>query len=164
MKKITTKVLTIVAACAAMVFASCAQPSTSGNSGNGGNGGNSGSVTVWEGNTVFENWKKTSGEDINISKDVITDDTIGLKITWSASASEGITLKMQDMNWGSNSNMKFKKSDADDFAEQSYLWATSTTTDFTFDAASLATVKQYGVQVYGDKITITKVELLKGSN
>lgn len=30
MKKITTKVLTIVAACAAMVFASCAQPSTSG--------------------------------------------------------------------------------------------------------------------------------------
>lgn len=30
MKKIGTKVLTIVAACAAMVFASCAQPSTSG--------------------------------------------------------------------------------------------------------------------------------------
>lgn len=161
MKKITTKVLTIVAACAAMVFASCAQPSTSGN---GGNGGNSGSATVWEGNTVFEGWTKTSGEEINISKDVITDDTIGLKITWSASASGGITLKMQDMNWGSNGDMKFKKSDDADFAVQSYLWATSTTTDFTFDAASLATVKQYGVQVYGDKITITKVELLKGSN
>lgn len=39
MKKITTKVLTIVAACAAMVFASCAQPSTSGSgAGAGGNG------------------------------------------------------------------------------------------------------------------------------
>lgn len=37
MKKITTKVLTIVAACAAMVFASCAQPSTSGSGAGDGN-------------------------------------------------------------------------------------------------------------------------------
>lgn len=41
MKKITTKVLTIVAACAAMVFASCAAPSTvnGGDDKNNGNGG-----------------------------------------------------------------------------------------------------------------------------
>lgn len=158
MKKITTKVLTILAACAAMVFASCAQPSTSGS----GAGAGTDSKVVWEGSTTFTNWAKGSAEnDINIEKEKITENTTGLRITWSASASSGVVLKMQDMNWGSNGDMSFKKPDDEGFGTECYLWATSTTTDFTFNSISLSTVKQYGVQVYGDKITITKVELIE---
>ena len=51
MKKITTKVLTIVAACAAMVFASCAQPSTSGS-------GAGGESKVELGLSSMDGWKK----------------------------------------------------------------------------------------------------------
>lgn len=54
MKKITTKVLTIVAACAAMVFASCAQPSTSGSGA--GAGGNDDKVVL--GLSSMDGWGK----------------------------------------------------------------------------------------------------------
>lgn len=127
-------------------------------------GGSDTSAAAWEGNTVFEGWNKTSGEDVNIAKDKITEKTVGLKITWSASAETGITLKMQAMNWDDASydkSIKFKKSDDADFVTDEYLWPTSTTTDFTFDEESLAKVKEYGVQVYGDKITVTKVEIIE---
>lgn len=54
MKKIATKVLTIVAACAAMVFASCAQPSTSGSGA--GAGENDDKVVL--GLSSMDGWRK----------------------------------------------------------------------------------------------------------
>ncbi|WP_407399557.1 hypothetical protein [Treponema sp.] len=121
-------------------------------------------TAAWVGNTTFEEWNKSSGEDINIGKDKITTNTIGLRITWSAEVDSGVVLKMQAMNWGeSNRDVKFKKNGDTDYSDNCYLWKTSTTTDFTIAEDSLSKIKEYGVQVYGDKITITKVEIIESN-
>lgn len=63
MKKITTKVLTIVAACAAMVFASCAQPSTSGSgAGDTGAGGDIEPTSTYAKYTMQATEKADAGE------------------------------------------------------------------------------------------------------
>lgn len=117
------------------------------------------SAVIWTGNNTLADWDKGS---IDLEKELITADTIGLKLTWSATATEGVNLQMQDMNWGSSKKMKIKKPDDAGFNEEIYLWATSTETEFTFDSESLTRLKAYGVQIFGDKVTITKVELIKG--
>ena len=125
-------------------------------------GGSTTPAAAWEGSTTFTSWKKGEGEtDINIGPEKLTSKTTGLKIYWSASADEGITLKMQTMNGASSHDVKFKKPDDPEFKDVCYLWATTTNTVFTIDSADLEDFRQYGVQVYGDKITVTKVEIIE---
>lgn len=125
-------------------------------------GGSTTPAAAWEGSTTFTSWKKGEGEtDIKIGPEKLTSKTTGLKIYWSASAGEGITLKMQTMNGASSHDVKFKKPDDPEFKDVCYLWATTTNTVFTIDSADLEDFRQYGVQVYGDKITVTKVEIIE---
>lgn len=73
MKKITTKVLTIVAACAAMVFASCAAPSTV-NGGDDKNNGNGGSVLFEDAAGWSVDWEAKRFEASKFAN--VTNDTV----------------------------------------------------------------------------------------
>lgn len=63
MKKIGTKIVTVLAACAALVLASCAQPSTSGSGSNASGSGSNAEVKEDLGLSVMDGWTKYSVTD-----------------------------------------------------------------------------------------------------
>lgn len=111
MKKITTKVLTIVAACAAMVFASCAQPSTSGSGAGAG-------YTLPEGAVELQLYRKNADEvtdndkasSVKIGADCakpfafvkdtdLTEVKVGAKIYFTLECAAGESMRLQNLDW-----------------------------------------------------------------
>lgn len=74
MKKIATKILTVIAACAAMVFASCAQPST-----NPENGGNLTYTEVWSTGATVTDWDTIC----SIDHEKFSSDVKTIRVTYS---------------------------------------------------------------------------------
>lgn len=153
MKKITTKVLTIVAACAAMVFASCAAPSTV-------NGGDA--VVVWSGEQVmaWENGPEVSHDkfDAAMKSLRVTFKDAGSEACFKVTVSDPWTEKIVKSADGGNV--------ADDNAVNGFI-GTGTVT-ITFNDGIVAkilgdngTTGWGGLTFQGKGCTITKLEMIK---
>lgn len=125
-------------------------------------GGSTTPAAAWEGSTTFAGWEESkTGDDVNIPASKITANTVGLKITWSATATSGVAIQIQDM--GSWTKVKFRKSDDPaGYTDTSYGWKTDPVEiGYTFDPEDLARIKENGIQIFGANFTITKVEIVE---
>ena len=163
MKKIGTKVLTIVAACAAMVFASCAQPSTSGSVAEARPEAGAGTeVEVWSGTQVMA-W--SNGPEV--SHDKFDAEMKSLRVTFK-DAEDGACFKVTVSDPWTESIVKSAEggSVAEDNAVNGFTG--NGTVTITFNDGIVAKILGDngitgwgGLTFQGKGCTITKLEMIK---
>lgn len=164
MKKITTKVLTIVAACAAMVFASCAAPSTvnGGDDKNNGNGGSGDAVVVWSGEQVmaWENGPEVSHDKFDAAMK-------SLRVTFKDAGNEACFKVTVSDPW---TEKIVKSADGGSVAEDNAVngFIGTGTVTITFNDGIVAKILGDngitgwgGLTFQGKGCTITKLEMIK---
>lgn len=168
MKKIGTKIVTVLAACAALVLASCAQPSTSGSGAGATDLGDTGAgagtvVEVWSGTQVMS-WEKNGPE---VSHDKFDAEMKSLRVTFK-DAEDGACFKVTVSDPWTEGIVKSAEGGSVAADNGVNGFTGNGTVTITFNDGIVAkilgdngTTGWGGLTFQGQKCTITKLEMIK---
>lgn len=154
MKKLA--MLASAALLALSLFVGCSNTSSSGN----GNGGDSGTgapaayAEVWTGSTAI-----TWGDGVVLEGNKFDASVKGIRLTYTGT---GIAFKVAINDpWKEVKTTANVGKVADDGAVNPPDASEAATIELTFDAADVAGICSTGIKIFGDKMTVTKVETIK---
>ena len=151
MKKLA--MLASVALLALSLFVGCSNTSSSGNGGDSGTEVPATYAEVWSGSTAI-----TWGDGVVLEGNKFDAAVKGIRLTYTGT---GITFKIAINDPWKELKTTANVGKVDDGAVNPPDASEAATIELTFDAADIAGICSTGIKIFGDKMTVTKVETIK---